>query len=310
MVSSPIIGTVSDTDGKFTLIRKDSSGLYKFSLWQGSQLKVDNGDVVEILNGQASVSSDNKTINISNASLQYIIYGPNITKVIDKNDNNVSFKKSGDYIYINTTVVSPPPKPPRSTPPPDEPVIQPSVGSLAERLKGYILLQVEELGEAWYVKQNGYRIYMKNGDIAYNMMRELGLGITDADLAKIPVGIEERFAEIDSDNDGLGDKLEEGLKTDPYNNDSDGDGYLDGEEVKNNYNPLGSGSLNYDYNLSNRLLGRILLQVEALGQAWYINPVDGKRYYMKDGDSAYQIMRYLSLGITNSDLNLIPEELF
>ena len=32
-----------------------------------------------------------------------------------------------------------------------------------------------------------------------------------------------------------------------------------------------------------------------------------KRYYMKDGDSAYQIMRFLSLGITNKDLEQISE---
>jgi hypothetical protein len=36
-----------------------------------------------------------------------------------------------------------------------------------------------------------------------------------------------------------------------------------------------------------------------------VNPADGKRYYMKDGDIAYEIMRYLSLGITNKDLEKI-----
>ena len=45
---------------------------------------------------------------------------------------------------------------------------------------------------------------------------------------------------LDSDNDGL-DDVEELVvyKTDPKNPDSDFDGYLDGEEVANNYNPLG-----------------------------------------------------------------------
>ena len=54
--------------------------------------------------------------------------------------------------------------------------------------------------------------------------------------------------------------------------------------------------------------GQILLQVESRGEAWYINPDDGKRYYMKDGPAAYQIMRFLSLGISNTDLSQIDIE--
>lgn len=33
-------------------------------------------------------------------------------------------------------------------------------------------------------------------------------------------------------------------------------------------------------NLANKLKGEILLQVEANGEAWYINPEDSQRYYM------------------------------
>ncbi|MEA1963243.1 MAG: hypothetical protein U9M94_03335 [Patescibacteria group bacterium] len=48
----------------------------------------------------------------------------------------------------------------------------------------------------------------------------------------------------DSDNDNITDSDE--LKiyhTDPNNPDTDGDGHLDGEEVRNGYNPLGEGKL-------------------------------------------------------------------
>lgn len=177
------------------------------------------------------------------------------------------------------------------------------------RLRGKILLQVEENGEAWYVKpENGQRMYMKDGDAAYGMMRDLGLGITNVDLAKIPIGFEDRFECLDSDNDGLCDKLEDGIGTDKNNPDTDGDGYNDGIEVRGDYNPLGTGKLTYDSSLINRLKGKILLQVETNGEAWYINPDDNKRYYMPDGPSAYQIMRYLSLGISNSDLAKIDIE--
>lgn len=58
----------------------------------------------------------------------------------------------------------------------------------------------------------------------------------------------------------------------------------------------------YDSNLSKRLSGRILLQVERHGEAYYIYPKDSKRYYMADGDEAYRIMRYLGVGITDKDL--------
>ncbi len=53
---------------------------------------------------------------------------------------------------------------------------------------------------------------------------------------------------------------------------------------------------------ANRLKGKILLQVEEHGEAWYVHPDTCRRIYMKDGEAAYAIMRFLSLGITNSDL--------
>jgi len=179
--------------------------------------------------------------------------------------------------------------------------------SLVGRLKGQILLQVEEHGEAWYIDPvSEKKYYLKDGPVAYEALRKFGLGITDADLNKIPVGIEERFEDIDSDDDGLADKLEEGLKTDPNDADTDGDGVSDADEILvNGTNPLGSGSLAYSNSLVSSLTGRILLQVESRGEAWYLNPADGKRYYMKDGVAAYQIMRFLSLGVTNADLRKI-----
>jgi len=54
--------------------------------------------------------------------------------------------------------------------------------------------------------------------------------------------------------------------------------------------------------LLERTKGRILLQVEQHGEAWYVHPDDNKRYYMKDGPTAYEMMRAFGLGITNADL--------
>lgn len=175
-----------------------------------------------------------------------------------------------------------------------------------KKLAGRILLQVESLGEAWYVDTNSYkRYYMKDGLAAYEMMRKFGLGISNADLKKIPIGLDDRFEEFDYDGDSVPDKMEEAIGTDMYNQDSDGDGFEDGEEIKNGFDPLGKGSLHLNQGLADKLKGKILLQVESKGEAWYINPENGKRYYMKDGDSAYEIMRFLSLGITNDNLEEI-----
>jgi len=47
----------------------------------------------------------------------------------------------------------------------------------------------------------------------------------------------------DTDNDGLIDVREEFYGTDPNHPDSDGDGYSDGYEILNGYNPKGEGKL-------------------------------------------------------------------
>ncbi len=64
---------------------------------------------------------------------------------------------------------------------------------------------------------------------------------TSVPQKSLGVKIVEEKADLDSDQDGLMDAYESEIGTDPYNSDSDGDGYDDGLEVKNNYNPLGYG---------------------------------------------------------------------
>lgn len=123
--------------------------------------------------------------------------------------------------------------------------------NLSARLAGRILLQVESYGRAWYVDPvSQERYYLQDGNEAYALMRTKGLGITNANLNKIPT-------------------------------------------------QRGQAG---DIKLVNRLKGRIVLQVQQNGEAWYINPVDGLRYYLKDGQAAYDLMRQMSLGIKNSDL--------
>jgi len=55
--------------------------------------------------------------------------------------------------------------------------------------------------------------------------------------------------------------------------------------------------------LSSKLKGKILLQVESAGEAWYVNPDNEKRYYLGRPDDAFQVMRNLGLGISNKDFD-------
>jgi hypothetical protein len=52
-----------------------------------------------------------------------------------------------------------------------------------------------------------------------------------------------------------------------------------------------------------QLRGRILIQVEQHGEAWYVYPTDNKRYYLGRPSDAFAVMRQLGLGISESDFN-------
>jgi exopolysaccharide biosynthesis protein len=57
-----------------------------------------------------------------------------------------------------------------------------------------------------------------------------------------------------------------------------------------------------DTNLAKRLSGRIILQTEKNGEAWYIYPLDLKKYYLGRPADAFRIMRELSLGISRENM--------
>lgn len=119
--------------------------------------------------------------------------------------------------------------------------------NLAQNLSGKILLQVESVGEAWYVSpDNLKKYYMGRPNDAFDLMRNLGLGIKHEEL---------------------------------------------------------SGYLNSNFPL--RLTGKIMLDVEKNGEAYYIYPNDLKGYYLGRPSDAFNIMKNLSLGITNNNLNKI-----
>ncbi len=182
------------------------------------------------------------------------------------------------------------------------------VDSLAHKLSGRILLQTEANGEAWYVNpNNGKRYSLGRPEEAFAVMRSLSVGVTNIDLNKIRANVDIISpTDVDADGDSLADVLEQGLETDPNSADTDNDNYDDYTEVKSGFNPKGNGSLKFDNGFINKNLGRIFLQIEGRGEAWYVNPVNRQRYYLSRPADAFAIMRHLGLGITNDDLEKIP----
>jgi len=136
---------------------------------------------------------------------------------------------------------------------------------LIKRLAGRILLQVERFGQAWYLD---------------------AVSLSRFYLADGPTAYEalRKF--------GLGIKNVD-LNKIPVALDS---------TLPSNYS---TSTMPVSSALVNRLKGRIVIQVENHGEAWYINPTNGQRYYLANGEAAYQIMRYLSLGISNKDIRKI-----
>ncbi len=173
----------------------------------------------------------------------------------------------------------------------------------AYKFIGRILLKVEDNGEAWYLSPKSNKAYyLGRPTDAFNVMRDQGVGISNDNLEKIPIGLI-AVSGIDSDGDGLSDKFEDAVGTDKYNKDSDNDGYDDKIEIDGGWDPRqGNGSkMKFDFAFSKQQTGKIFLQVEGNGEAWYVDPKDGKRYFLGYPSDAFLVMKKLSLGISNND---------
>lgn len=55
--------------------------------------------------------------------------------------------------------------------------------------------------------------------------------------------------------------------------------------------------------LAKKLVGKIILQVESRGEAYYINPVDLQPYYLGKPEDAFSVIKSFGLGISNKDFN-------
>ncbi|TAN57577.1 hypothetical protein EPN15_03875 [Patescibacteria group bacterium] len=70
--------------------------------------------------------------------------------------------------------------------------------------------------------------------------------------------------------------------------------------------PSNTDSFEGDLNLRQKMSGKILLQVEQNGEAWYVNPKNLKRYFLGRPADAFKVMQNLGSGISNDNLAKIP----
>ena len=116
--------------------------------------------------------------------------------------------------------------------------------ALTKKLAGYILLQVESKGEAWYVNPlDGQRYFLAGPTNAFNLMRQFGLGVKHSVITAKTI--------------------------DP------------------------------------KLKGRILIDTEDSGKAYYVHPRTSQLYYLGRPADALAVMRQVGLGISNKDLRQI-----
>jgi len=183
-------------------------------------------------------------------------------------------------------------------------------------IDGKILLQVENRGEAWYINpQDGRRYYLKDGETFYKIVQDLGVGISNEDLKKIPVALDYVgfYGLKDTDHDGLPDQFETALGTSILKSDTDNDGYKDSDEISTGHDPVvrkeDNGDIIIDKDFAEYTKGKILLQVQNKGEAWYVNPTDGKRYYLYSPKVAFEVMKSLGIGAKNDVIENIEEGL-
>lgn len=120
----------------------------------------------------------------------------------------------------------------------------------------------------------------------------IGLGSVASPKASVVV------IKKDTDNDGLLDDFEIAIGTDIKKSDTDGDGVDDKKEVKAGLNPKGVKDVT-DKAFMNKMKGKIFIQVEGRGEAWYVNTKDGSRYFLGKPKDAFVIMKKFAMGVNH-----------
>jgi hypothetical protein len=135
------------------------------------------------------------------------------------------------------------------------------------------------------------------------IIRSQGIGMSNVNLKKIALGFSPVFFG-DIDHDELSDAFEDAIGTNKEDDDTDKDGYKDKWELQHEYPPdsIISAKLPLDADFANRYSGKILLQAESRGEAWYVHPRDNRRYFLNEWIGGSRILQELGLAIVNNKI--------
>lgn len=165
-----------------------------------------------------------------------------------------------------------------------------SDNKIGQRLAGRLLLAVEDRGRIYYIYPDDHKKYEVTFGNVMSLFQDLALGISNSDLNKILINPNAVSADKDSDGDGYNDKSEAAYGYNPY--------------LASDPAHRGNDKVQVDTALSNRLIGKLLLQVEDHGRIWYVDQA-AKRWEVT-WENVMNLFTSLSLGITNADLAKIP----
>jgi hypothetical protein len=170
-----------------------------------------------------------------------------------------------------------------------------------EKYQGQVVIKPEDNYQTYYISPTIAAAYfLENEESCQLVISQYGIGISNQLLNLIPLGLEPQVGD-DTDGDRLADRLEDAIGTDKYSRDTDRDLFNDYGELLNGYDPRGAGALTLDLTFSAKQAGRIFLQVENRGEAWYINPADNKRYFLGKAGEALFVFRQLGTDVTNQE---------
>lgn len=159
----------------------------------------------------------------------------------------------------------------------------------AKEKAGEIFMKTDDQENLWYINpKDSKRYLMGNKDNFYLTFEKLLTKITDTNLNKIPLFLDINYG-VDTDGDGISDKLEKVIGTNYKLKDSDKDGFSDLLELKNNYNPNNKKALrlSFDNNVMKNSAGKFF--ITSNNNVWYIGK-NKKRYYI--GNTSDKILMF------------------
>jgi len=164
------------------------------------------------------------------------------------------------------------------------------------------------LSDELEAKIGSSRLVADTDDDGFSDLAELRFGYNALGEGKIDARQQKLYYQYlgdltgkDSDGDVLPDDFEVAYGTSYKLVDTDFDKFKDGFEIAHGYNPLNKNKLSISLVSSKRNAGLILVNSKKF--AWYVNPLNNKRYYL--GYSAHNTLNRIAKPITNLELRKI-----